>query len=62
MASAAPSPDPSLDAEWEEWKKKFGKTYSPVSNMGTVQRGLRKKGSYCWESVGINVAIKASHH
>lgn len=29
MASAAPSPDPSLDAEWEEWKKKFGKTYSP---------------------------------
>ncbi|EDL93858.1 similar to ctla-2-beta protein (141 AA) (predicted), isoform CRA_b [Rattus norvegicus] len=29
MASAAPSPDPSLDTEWEEWKKKFGKTYSP---------------------------------
>ncbi|XP_003513982.2 protein CTLA-2-beta isoform X1 [Cricetulus griseus] len=29
MASAALSPDPSLDAEWEEWKMKFEKTYSP---------------------------------
>ncbi|KAK7812022.1 LOW QUALITY PROTEIN: hypothetical protein U0070_018582 [Myodes glareolus] len=29
MASAAHSRDPSLDAEWEEWKKKFEKTYSP---------------------------------
>ncbi|XP_055457048.1 cathepsin M-like [Psammomys obesus] len=28
MASAAPS-DPSLDAEWEEWKMKFRKAYSP---------------------------------
>ncbi|EGW06749.1 Protein CTLA-2-beta [Cricetulus griseus] len=29
MASVAPSRDPRLDAEWEEWKKEFGKTYSP---------------------------------
>ncbi|KAL6087313.1 hypothetical protein STEG23_029953 [Scotinomys teguina] len=29
VASAAPSRDPSLDAEWEEWKMKFKKTYSP---------------------------------
>ncbi|XP_029403315.1 protein CTLA-2-beta isoform X1 [Mus pahari] len=28
MTSAAPSPDPSLDNEWKEWKKKFAKTYS----------------------------------
>ncbi|XP_041501010.1 protein CTLA-2-beta-like [Microtus oregoni] len=27
MASTAPSPDPSLDAEWEEWKMKYEKTY-----------------------------------
>ncbi|XP_036044612.1 protein CTLA-2-beta-like isoform X1 [Onychomys torridus] len=29
MASAAPSCDPSLDAEWEEWKMNFKKSYSP---------------------------------
>ncbi|XP_036043941.1 protein CTLA-2-beta-like [Onychomys torridus] len=29
MASAAPSRDPSLDAEWEEWKMNFKKSYSP---------------------------------
>ncbi|CAH6796006.1 Ctla2a [Phodopus roborovskii] len=29
MASTAPPPDPSLDAEWEEWKTKFEKSYSP---------------------------------
>ncbi|XP_034366091.1 testin-2-like [Arvicanthis niloticus] len=29
MASAAPSPDPNLDAKWEKWKKKFEKIYSP---------------------------------
>ncbi|XP_076429632.1 protein CTLA-2-beta-like [Peromyscus maniculatus bairdii] len=28
MASASPSPDPSLDAEWQEWKRKYEKTYS----------------------------------
>ncbi|MEJ1284912.1 hypothetical protein NN561_015902 [Cricetulus griseus] len=28
MASVAPSRDPSLDAEWQEWKMKFGKSYS----------------------------------
>ncbi|XP_021035512.1 protein CTLA-2-beta isoform X2 [Mus caroli] len=27
MMSTAPSPDPSLDNEWEEWKTKFAKTY-----------------------------------
>ncbi|XP_059118318.1 trophoblast-specific protein alpha-like [Peromyscus eremicus] len=30
MASAAPPRDPSLDAEWEEWKMNFKKSYSPV--------------------------------
>ncbi|XP_040612160.1 protein CTLA-2-beta-like [Mesocricetus auratus] len=29
MASAVPSRDPSLDAEWEKWKMKFEKKYSP---------------------------------
>uniref|UniRef100_A0A8C8W430 Cathepsin propeptide inhibitor domain-containing protein n=1 Tax=Peromyscus maniculatus bairdii TaxID=230844 RepID=A0A8C8W430_PERMB len=29
MASAAPPRDPSLDAEWEEWKMNFKKSYSP---------------------------------
>ncbi|XP_051007094.1 protein CTLA-2-beta-like [Acomys russatus] len=30
MASAASSSsDPSLDAEWEEWKMKYNKKYSP---------------------------------
>ncbi|XP_057643863.1 cathepsin 7-like isoform X2 [Chionomys nivalis] len=28
LASAAPTPDYSLDAEWEEWKRSFEKTYS----------------------------------
>ncbi|XP_027265828.1 cathepsin 7 [Cricetulus griseus] len=28
VASAAPTPDYSLDAEWEEWKKSYDKTYS----------------------------------
>ncbi|MCP6497625.1 hypothetical protein NL476_27015, partial [Klebsiella pneumoniae] len=27
--SAAPSLDPRLDAEWEEWKREYEKTYSP---------------------------------
>ncbi|XP_021036332.1 cathepsin M-like [Mus caroli] len=28
MASSSPSPDPILDAEWQKWKIKHGKTYS----------------------------------
>ncbi|CAO2596386.1 Cathepsin 7 [Lemmus lemmus] len=28
LASAAPTPDYSLDAEWEEWKRTYEKTYS----------------------------------
>ncbi|XP_040611172.1 protein CTLA-2-beta-like [Mesocricetus auratus] len=28
MASASPTPDPGLEAEWEEWKRKYEKTYS----------------------------------
>ncbi|CAO2596381.1 Testin [Lemmus lemmus] len=28
MASASSSADPSLDAEWQEWKRKYEKTYS----------------------------------
>uniref|UniRef100_A0A286YE21 Cathepsin 3 n=1 Tax=Mus musculus TaxID=10090 RepID=A0A286YE21_MOUSE len=28
MASSSPSPDPILDAEWQKWKIKYGKTYS----------------------------------
>uniref|UniRef100_A0A286YDU1 Predicted gene, 49392 n=1 Tax=Mus musculus TaxID=10090 RepID=A0A286YDU1_MOUSE len=28
MMSAAPSPDPSLDNEWKEWKTTFAKAYS----------------------------------
>ncbi|KAM7323071.1 hypothetical protein ACRRTK_018576 [Alexandromys fortis] len=27
-ASSTPSPDPTLDAEWQQWKIKYGKTYS----------------------------------
>lgn len=62
MTTAVLFPDPSLDAEWDKWKKKFAKSYSLVGSMGTVQRDIRKKGSCCWESVGINVAIKKSHY
>ena len=36
LASAAPTPDYSLDAEWEEWKRSFEKTYSQVGHMATV--------------------------
>jgi|UniRef100_A0A286YE78 hypothetical protein len=36
MMSAAPSPDPSLDNEWKEWKTTFAKAYSLVGKMGTV--------------------------
>lgn len=62
MASAAHSRDPSLDAEWEEWKKKFEKTYSPVGNMHPVQRDFRKSGPCCRESIDINAATEARHH
>jgi hypothetical protein len=44
MASSSPSPDPILDAEWQKWKIKHGKTYSLVGNFGTVQRELREFG------------------
>lgn len=37
-ALAAPRPDYSLDAEWEEWKRNNAKTYSPVGHMD-MQRG-----------------------
>ncbi|KAL1784234.1 cathepsin J [Sigmodon hispidus] len=33
MASAAPLPDPNLDAEWEEWKMEFERTYSPEEEV-----------------------------
>ncbi|XP_008824598.2 cathepsin J-like [Nannospalax galili] len=29
VVSAAPSLDPGLDAEWQEWKTNYKKTYSP---------------------------------
>lgn len=51
MTSAAPYSDSSLDSEWEEWKMEFAKTYSPVGNMGTVQRDLRERVSCFWEPV-----------
>lgn len=41
MASSTPSPDPILDAEWQEWKIKYGKAYSLVGNVETVQRERR---------------------
>lgn len=42
MASSTPSPDPILDADWQKWKIKYGKTYNLVGNVETVQRELRE--------------------
>ena len=36
VVSAAPTHDPSLDAEWHEWKTRHGKTYITVGAMKTV--------------------------
>ena len=33
--------DPSLDAEWEEWKILYEKSYSLVGILETVQKGPR---------------------
>ena len=38
LVSAAPTRDPSLDAVWEEWKTKHGKTYNTVGTMD-ISRG-----------------------
>jgi len=42
LISSSPAPDPVLDAEWQKWKIKYEKTYSLVSNFGTVQREHRE--------------------
>lgn len=48
VATAAPSSDHSLDSEWQEWKIKYGKNYSLVSNIKTVQSGPTENGPCCW--------------
>lgn len=62
MASASPSPDPSLDAEWQEWKRKYEKTYSQVGNILTVQRDLKENDLNCKEFLNIKVATETSCH
>ena len=39
--SGASALDPSLDAEWEEWKILYEKSYSLVGILETVQKGTR---------------------
>lgn len=39
VASAAPALDPSLDAEWQEWKMRYEKSYSSlVGKLEIVQK------------------------
>lgn len=62
MASASPCPDPNLDAEWEEWKREFKKTYSQVGNIIAIHGDLRENEFTCKELGIIKAAIETIHH
>lgn len=47
VASGVPVLDSSLDAEWQDWKIKYNKSYSLVGNVKTVQKGLRVNCHCC---------------
>ena len=59
LASAAPTPDYSLDAEWEEWKRSFEKTYSPVGHMDTQSSVFVEHVHCCWGFMDITETIDA---
>jgi hypothetical protein len=46
VAEATPSFDLSLDSEWKEWKIKYVKNYSMVSNMNTIKPDPMENGPY----------------
>lgn len=46
VAEAIQSSDPSLDFEWQEWKIKYNKIYSLVSNMNTILPDLMENSPY----------------
>ena len=48
VAEVTQSSDPSLDSEWQEWKRKFNKNYSMVSSMNIIQPDFRENGTY-WD-------------
>lgn len=48
VTEATESSDPSLDSEWREWKIKYDKNYSLVSNMNTIEPDAMENIS-CWE-------------
>ncbi|OBS81950.1 hypothetical protein A6R68_24060, partial [Neotoma lepida] len=41
IMSGSSAHDPSLDAEWEEWKMEYERSYSLVGNLEIVQKGPR---------------------
>lgn len=44
LAGTIKSSDPSLDSEWQDWRIKYNKHYSLVSNMNTIQPDPMKNG------------------
>lgn len=61
MASASSPDDPSLDAEWQEWKREYEKTYSSVSNIEAVQGDLRESDLNSRKFMDMKVATETSH-
>lgn len=61
MASASSPADPSLDAEWQAWKRKYEKIYSQVSNIKAVQEDLRENDLNSRKFVDMEVATKTNH-
>lgn len=58
MATAASSSDPSLDSEWQEWKIKYGKNYSLVSNIKNGPEGPHRELSLLLSFVGTIEAVE----
>lgn len=59
VASGAPKPDYSLDAEWEEWKRSNEKTYTQVGHMDT-QRVLVEHVHCCLGFMDLIEVIDAT--
>lgn len=57
VASGVLALDPSLDAEWEEWKETYEKSYSKVCNLGTLRKNRRVHWHCCCKHKGTQ-AVK----